>query len=124
MLFEDDAIILAGATGRVGSATLRILHENGARIAVVSRKAEAAQKLCAGYERATPFVADLADAASTEKLVAEVARQFGRIDAIVNMAGSGKFVPIVDSTLEDLRLNLDGYVVTAYNLAVAGLRSP
>jgi NAD(P)-dependent dehydrogenase (short-subunit alcohol dehydrogenase family) len=122
VLFEDDVIILAGATGRVGGATLRTLHENGARIAVVSRTREAAEKLCSGFERATPFVADLADAASTEKLVTDAAEKFGRIDAIVNMAGRGKFVPIVDSTLDDLRVNLDGFVVTAYNLAVAGLR--
>jgi NAD(P)-dependent dehydrogenase (short-subunit alcohol dehydrogenase family) len=123
VLFEDDIIILAGATGRVGGATLRTMHDQGARIVVVSRTQESAAKLCAGLERATPAVADLADPASTNALVAGVVKQFGRIDAIVNMAGRGKFVPILDSTLDDLRLNLDGFVVTAYNLTVAGLRA-
>jgi NAD(P)-dependent dehydrogenase (short-subunit alcohol dehydrogenase family) len=122
VLFEDDIIILAGATGRVGGATLRTLHEQGARIVVVSRTREGAQKISAGFERATPFVTDLSDAASTDQLVADTVKHFGRLDAIVNMAGRGKFVPIVDSTLEDLHANLDGFVVTAYNLMTAGLR--
>jgi NAD(P)-dependent dehydrogenase (short-subunit alcohol dehydrogenase family) len=123
VLFEEDVIILAGATGRVGGATLRLLHEQGARIVVASRTQESAAKLCAGLERATPATADLADPASANALVAGAVKQFGRVDAIVNMAGRGKFVPIVESTLDDLRINLDGFVVTAYNLASAGLRA-
>jgi len=123
VLFEDDVIILAGATGRVGGATLRTLHEEGARIVVVSRTRGGAEKISAGFERATPFVADLGDAASTDLLVDDTVKKFGRLDAIVNLAGRGKFVPIVDSTLEDLHTNLDGFVVTAYNLMTAGLRA-
>jgi NAD(P)-dependent dehydrogenase (short-subunit alcohol dehydrogenase family) len=123
VLFEDDVIILAGATGRVGGATLRLLHEQGARIVVASRTLESAAKLCEGLERATPATADLADPASANALVARAVTQLGRVDAIVNMAGRGKFVPIIESTLDDLRINLDGFVVTAYNLASAGLRA-
>src|SRR5271155_806500 len=47
VLFENDIIILAGGTGRVGGATLRTLHEEGARIAVVSRTREGAENICA-----------------------------------------------------------------------------
>ncbi len=90
---------------------------------MLSRTREGAAKICAGFERATPFVADLSGEASTQQLVASLVKQFGRLDAIVNMAGRGKFVPLVDSTLDDLRTNLDGFVVTAYNLMTAGLRA-
>jgi 3-oxoacyl-[acyl-carrier protein] reductase len=54
--------------------------------------------------------------------VRDTAARFGRIDAVVNLAGRGKFVAIAESTLEDLRVNLDGFVVPAYNLSVAALR--
>jgi len=123
VLFENDVVILAGGTGRVGGATLRTLHDQGARLAVASRRRESAEQLCAGFPNAIPMVADLADSQSADTLVADTLKQFGRIDAIVNMAGRGKFVPIVDSTTDDLRLNLDGFVITAYNLALAGLRA-
>ncbi len=122
MLFDDDLVVLAGGTGRVGGATLAALHRQGARVVVVSRSAESAAKLAEGVERAWPAVADLADPVSTAKLVDETAARYGRIDAVVNLAGRGKFVALTDSTLEDLRINLDGFVVPAYNLAIAALR--
>ena len=122
MLFEDDVIILAGGTGRVGGATLRELLAQGARVVVVSRSKAKAQRIVGGHERASAAAADLADPRAAEALVAETVQRFGRIDAVVNMAGSGKFVALVDSTPDDLRLNLDGFVVTAYNLCIPVLR--
>ena len=122
MLFDNDVIILAGGTGRVGGATLRALHDQGARVVAVSRSKRSADALIGGFERASSAVADLADPASTASLVEKTIATYGRLDAVVNMAGRGKFVAIRDSSVEDLRLNLDGFVVTAYNLAVAALR--
>ncbi|MGC1382075.1 MAG: SDR family oxidoreductase [Candidatus Baltobacteraceae bacterium] len=122
MLFDDDLVLLAGATGRVGGATLEALHEQGARVVVISRSAEHAEELTKGFERATTAVADLADPVATTQLVDETASRYGRIDAVVNLAGRGKFIALADSTLEDLRINLDGFVVPAYNLAIASLR--
>ena len=122
MLFDGDVIVLAGATGRVGGATVRVLHDEGARVVVVSRSAAAAGAAVAGLARASSAVADLADPAATQRMVDGVADEFGRIDAVVNVAGKGKFVALADSTLEDLRVNVDGFVVPAYNLTVAALR--
>jgi NAD(P)-dependent dehydrogenase (short-subunit alcohol dehydrogenase family) len=122
MLFDGDAIVLAGATGRVGGATLRLLHDEGARIAVVSRSQAAANAAVDGLERAAGVMADLADPDAVATALDDVAARFGRIDAVVNLAGRGKFVALTDSTLDDLRVNLDGFVVPAYNLAVAALR--
>jgi NAD(P)-dependent dehydrogenase (short-subunit alcohol dehydrogenase family) len=122
MLFDGDAIVLAGATGRVGGATLRLLHDEGARVAVISRSQAAANAALDGLERAIGVAADLADPGTVEIALDGIAERFGRIDAVVNLAGRGKFVALADSTLDDLRDNLDGFVVPAYNLAVAALR--
>ena len=123
MLFDDDVIVLAGATGRVGGAALRLLHDEGARVVVVSRSEKGAATATDGLERASTAVADLADPRSTAKLVETTVARFGRLDAVVNMAGKGKFVALTESTLDDLRLNLDGFVVPAYNLTVSALRA-
>ena len=37
-LLDGDAILLAGATGRVGRATLTTLVREGARVVVISRR--------------------------------------------------------------------------------------
>jgi len=104
-LFEDDVVILAGGTGRVGGASVKVLSDAGARVVVVSRS-----------------VVDLADTRATADFVEQTATKYGRVDAIVNLAGRGKFVALTESTVDDLRLNLEAFVVTAYNLTIAGLR--
>lgn len=122
MPFDEDVVVLAGATGRVGGATLRLLHDRGARVVVVTRSREAAASAIAGLDRAVSAVFDLSSPDATERAMEDVVARFGRIDAVVNLAGRGKFVALTESTLEDLRINLDGFVVPAYTLAMAALR--
>ena len=129
-LVNDNAILLAGATGRVGGATLATLVREGARVAVVSRdRARAAATIAAMLEppereRAVPVAADLGDPASAAEAVQACVRAFGRIDAVVNLAGSGAgSKPLTGSALEDLRHNLAAYTETAFNLALPALRA-
>jgi uncharacterized protein YbjT (DUF2867 family) len=58
MLFDGAVIVLAGATGRAGGATLRQLHDEGARVVVVSRSLKSAAASIKGYERASAGLAD------------------------------------------------------------------
>jgi len=129
-LVGDDVILLAGATGRVGGATLATLVREGARVAVLSRDRERAQATIAEVlepaqrERALAMRADLSDAASATAAVAECVKAFGRIDALVNLAGSGGGrIPLAETKLDDLRFTLAGYTETAYNIALPALRA-
>ena len=75
-LVDDNVILLAGATGRVGGATLATLVREGARVAVISRDRERAQATIAEVvdpklrERALAIQADLSDPASAAAAVA------------------------------------------------------
>jgi 3-oxoacyl-[acyl-carrier protein] reductase len=129
-LVEDNVILLAGATGRVGGATLATLAREGARVAVLSRDRERAQAAIAdaiepaGRERALAIRADLNVPVSAAAAVAECVSAFGRIDALVNLAGSGGGrVPLIESTLDELRFALHAFTETAYNLALPALRA-
>ncbi len=90
----DDAILLAGATGRIGAATLTKLVREGARVVVVSRDAARASAVIetalepAVRERAIECGADLGDEDAAVRAVALCVQRFGRIDALVNLAGS------------------------------------
>jgi NAD(P)-dependent dehydrogenase (short-subunit alcohol dehydrogenase family) len=129
-LLEDDVILLAGATGRVGGATLATLAREGAYIGVISRDIERARATIDAVveadlrESAVAIEADLFDPASAASAVAQCTAAFGRIDALVNLAGSGRGrKPLAESTLEDLRAAHAGYTETAYNLALPALRA-
>jgi NAD(P)-dependent dehydrogenase (short-subunit alcohol dehydrogenase family) len=127
-LLDGDAILLAGATGRVGGATLATLVREGARVLVVSRELERARDAIARHAaHATPpalaFRADLTEPAQAAEAVAACVESFGRIDALVSLAGEGRTVSLADSTIDDLRANLVAFTETAYNLALPALRA-
>jgi len=129
-LVDDNAIVLAGATGRVGGATLATLLREGARVAVLSRERERALTTIADAadrelrDRAVGIRADLGDPASASAAVAECIATFGRVDAVVNLAGSGGgLVSLATSNRDDLRRSLSAFAETAYNLALPALRA-
>jgi 3-oxoacyl-[acyl-carrier protein] reductase len=129
-LLENDAVILAGGTGRVGGPTLGTLVREGARVLVLSRDEARARDAIAQYverdsrQRAVPFVADIGDPKQAATAVDACVLNFGRIDAVVSLAGeplAGK--PLVDSTLDDLRFNLSAFYESAYNLSIPALKA-
>jgi NAD(P)-dependent dehydrogenase (short-subunit alcohol dehydrogenase family) len=128
MLFQDDVVLCAGATGHVGTVLIRTLLREGAKVAVLSRSVENAQRAIdaqaapADRARTMAFAADLNDAAQTAAAVEACRAHFGRIDALINLAGSSATGPLLQSTVADLRANMDGLIGTAYNLSMPVLR--
>ncbi len=130
MLLEGLAVVLAGGTGRVGGATLRTAVAEGARVLVLSRSRDSAQRTIERWidepdrDRALPFEADLLAEVDGESAIREAQRRFGRVDAVISLAGGGsRFVAIADSTVDDLRQSLENNAVTVYNLMVPALRA-
>lgn len=126
-----DAVIFAGATGRVGGATLRRLLAGGARVLVVSRSLESADNAIAAALESADFpgsavacAADLRDADAGRAVTDAALRTFGRIDAVVSLAGGGsKFTTLVDSTPGDLLESVANNLSVAYHLALPALRA-
>jgi 3-oxoacyl-[acyl-carrier protein] reductase len=129
-LVNDDAILLAGATGRIGAETLAMLVREGARVGVLSRDRERAQAVIdkalkpEERQRALAIVADLYVPASTDAAVGELVKAFGRIDSLVNLAGSGWHKkPLTEQSLDEFRVTIAEILETAYNLSAAALRA-
>ncbi len=123
-LFDGDAVLLAGGTGRVGGATLATLVHEGARVLVVSRSLGRARDAVDGADdaeraAAIPFAADLGDPAQASAAVDACVERFGRIDALVGLGAT----PLAGSTPADLQANLAAFAQTAYNLALPALRA-
>lgn len=84
--------LITGGAGAVGSATARMLAQDGFSLVIADRAAEPAAALAAeigatcGVEVVVEAL-DLADTAALAPLVARVAARFGRLDCLVNNAG-------------------------------------
>jgi 3-oxoacyl-[acyl-carrier protein] reductase len=94
------AIVTGGGTG-VGRATSLRLAELGYAVAVnYSRSRDDAEQTVALIAsrggRAMAFQADVADDNAARQLVAATVERFGRLDVLINCAGTTEFIPFVD----------------------------
>ena len=94
------AIVTGGATG-VGAAVAVELAQRGYRVAInYSRSKLEAEETVAQCRRAgadaIALQGDVADDAACRAAVAAAVAQFGRVDILVNSAGTTQFVPLSD----------------------------
>ncbi|MGV1767716.1 SDR family oxidoreductase [Agrobacterium rhizogenes] len=121
MRFQDKVVLVTGAAGVIGSASVRRFISEGALVAIADLNAERAEALATEFgPRARAFPVDVASPAAAEAMVKDVARRFGRIDVLFNNAGiSGTVAPIHQLSINDwhniIDINLNGifYVLRA-----------
>src|SRR5258708_7129841 len=92
------ALVTGGSKG-LGKAMARVFAEAGADIVISARHedelAEAAKEIGDGLKiRVATFVADMTDRPSVAKLAESAVAKFGRVDVLVNNAGSNLPQPI------------------------------
>jgi 3-oxoacyl-[acyl-carrier protein] reductase/bacilysin biosynthesis oxidoreductase BacG len=114
------AIVTGGSAG-IGLACAKALAAEGVSVVIAARDADRLAQ-AAGQIRAVatadakvvPVKADLTDAADIGRLVSEALAQLGRIDILINNAGSavaGAFFELEDRAFEEAwQLKLLGYI--------------
>ena len=102
---EQVALVTGGGTG-IGRALTEVLANAGAFVVIASRRPEVLKSTAnqineqAGSERVFGRAVDLRDRGQIDSLVADVVKQFGAIDILIN--NSGLAVPeTVDQITED-----------------------
>src|SRR3954453_7134739 len=107
-----------GAAGVIGTATIRLLAERGARIVAVDRNAGQLEEAIKGLPAAAEALAITADVTQEDEVAGYVRaamEKFGAIDVFYNNAGiEGEITPIVRYPLETFRRVLDVNVVGVF----------
>ena len=87
--FEGQVALVAGGTGALGSAITLALLAEGAHVTVTYRRAEefAALQKAAGTAALVGASADVTDLDAAEQLIANLVRDRGRLDIVVNAVG-------------------------------------
>ena len=80
------AVITGGASG-MGAATVREFVAAGATVTLIDRNAQGAQQV-ADETGATAIIGDVSDADFCQKTIDQVAATHGRLDVLVNCAGT------------------------------------
>ncbi len=97
MNLQDTVSIVTGSSSGVGAATARMLVERGGRVVInFSRSADAAQKVAAECDARGGEVllcqADVSRDEDCRRMVDAALAKWGRLDVLVNNAGTTKFV--------------------------------
>jgi len=90
---DGKVVVVTGASGALGKVVAEAALARGARVAGVDH---ATSQIAATGNRIELGGVDLADAAAAKKAIDAAAAHFGRLDALVNIAGGFAFETVAD----------------------------
>jgi 3-oxoacyl-[acyl-carrier protein] reductase len=117
------AALVTGASGGIGGAIAKALHDQGATIALTGRNEDALQKVASVLgERAHVLVADLSDSDAVNGLIGTANDAMGGLDILVNNAGLTRDGLMIRMKDEDWAEVLEVNLTAGFRLARATLR--
>ena len=118
---KGKVIVVTGGASGIGQAVTRLCLEEGARVAIVSKRTpvvdEFLAEAAANHFACSFFQADLEDSTCCEPVIRQIGEQFGAIDALVNNVGLNDGVSLQDGTVEDFVQSLHRSLVHYFALA-------
>ncbi len=115
---DGKVAVVTGAAGVIGTATVRLLAERGARVVAVDRREQDLQsaiKDLPASAQALAVTADVTDEDEVAGYVRAAVDRFGTIDVFYNNAGiEGDVAPITKYSLETFRRVIDVNVVGVF----------
>jgi NADP-dependent 3-hydroxy acid dehydrogenase YdfG len=102
MNVTDKVAVITGASSGIGEAAARRLARDGARVVLAARRTDRIQALAKELGNALAVTTDMRDPEQVRALIAAAADAYGGVDVLVNNAGQGLHVPVMDIALDDL----------------------
>src|SRR5262245_25771147 len=117
---DGKVAIITGATTGIGAETARLFAKEGARVVVGGRREQLAQQLADELGSAViPFRMDVSKESDISGAVDLAVTRFGRLDCLVNNAGSaGALGPIEETAAEAL----DDTISVLFRSVVLGIK--
>jgi len=107
MRIEGRTAIITGASSGIGQATAAVLTEERVNTVLASRNRKKLEALALDLVslpgRTLVVPTDVTDRLAVEALVRRTAEEFGRVDILINNAGTGLFAPIAGGSPENMR---------------------
>jgi short-subunit dehydrogenase len=116
-------VLVTGASSGIGEATVKRYGAGGAHVLLLARSAErlgaVAEAIRKAGGTATPYLVDLSDAAAIAETAARIKRESSVPDILINNAGAGRWLPLIETTAEEALRMIEVPYLAAFNLTRA-----
>ncbi len=126
--FENKVVLITGSSQGIGKAIAKKFASMGAKIALndiapqeEQLKAVGEEMKTAGAADAKYFLADVSDYGQVEKMMAEIQKEFGGLDVLVNNAGIAKDRTLAKMTVEEWQKVIDINLTSVFNCSKLAL---
>jgi NADP-dependent 3-hydroxy acid dehydrogenase YdfG len=111
-------ILVAGATGGIGTQTAKLLSASGAQLYLTGRNAEKLHSLAESLHLPSNrvFVADLADESAVALMAESIHAEAGALDVLVNAAGLGIIKPVDQLSTKEFMMTLQSNLLSTFFL--------
>src|SRR5947209_5339862 len=125
--FDNKVVVITGGGGGIGKAAARRFLEEGARVALNSRRQEvldaAASELDPTGERVLLLAGDVSKPKVAQAFVQAAVERFGGVDVLVNSTGIFRIKPFTDETEDDVEEALSSILRPTFYTAQAAVRA-
>ena len=125
-MIDIPVAVVTGGAGGLGSAIGRTLASDGFQVVLAGRSLEAAQRVADNIGESAslqpyPGQVDVTDRESVGKLARDIGERFGRLDVLVNNAGTEPSNSLEHTTVADWDATMDVNVKGAMLMSQAGI---
>jgi short-subunit dehydrogenase len=121
----SSVVLVTGASSGIGAATARRFSATGAHALLLARNEERLDGVASAIRKeggtATTYPIDLADADAIAELGPKIERDAGTPDILINNAGAGRWLSLIETTAEDALHMIEVPYLAAFNLTRAFL---
>jgi len=125
--WNDHVVLVTGSTSGIGEATALAFSERGAKVVFNSaRSVEAGEALAKRTPNSLYVQSDISVTGEPERLIEKVLQHFGKLDVLVNNAGTTKVIPHHDlaaASVEVWREIFEVNVFGTWALSVAAMKA-
>ena len=101
-MLHDKTVLITGGGGGLGEGIARVCHREGANVVVCDIKGDQAERVAGSLvDRSLGMFCDVRKQSDLESVVSATLQKFGRIDGLVNNAGSNFVKPFLETTVEE-----------------------
>lgn len=113
-------VVVTGASSGIGEAVARIFAQGGAHVILIARREEklaaVVQSIREAGGAADAVAADLSSPSELRHAADRIKFEFGAPDVLVNNAGLGRWIPLLDTSAEEVREMIGLPYLAAFNM--------